>query len=149
MTLLFLIIGIGFFLLGLRMILSNDKFWWWSKSTAAVPTNVVFAAFPATFLFFLMAYIFYYQFSLSTKVKDDLSFFVGIPLIIIAVVLSIWQPRWLKPKWLRWLEANHGSILPLLQEEARQEEWSTWQKKVETQEGLEAWVAEVREKNHL
>ncbi len=149
MTFLFLAIGIGFFLVGLSMIFRSDKFWWWTESTATVPTNIVFAAFPAALLFFLLAYIFYFQSSLSTEVKDNLTFFVGIPLFIIAMILSIWQPRWLKPKWLRWLEANHGSIIQLLREEAREEEWSVWQEKVETQEGLEAWVAEVRERNSV
>jgi hypothetical protein len=42
------------------------------------------------------------------------------------------------------LEKNHGDILLLLLREARRT--PNWEKQVATQDGLEAWVAEVREK---
>jgi hypothetical protein len=148
MAILFVLLGITFLVVGLRMIFSDDKFWWWSKSNPVVPTSVVFAAFPAALLLFLLAFIFYYQSYIPTEVKNNLVLFGGIPLLIISVALSIWQPLWLKPKWLRWLETHHGSVLALLQEEARKEEWSVWQNQVRTQEGLEEWVEEVRRKHH-
>lgn len=89
------------------------------------------------------------QASLSTETKDILAFYVGIPLILFSVILTMWQPRWLKPKWLRWLETYDRSILPLLREEARKDGWPSWNERVKTQEGLEEWVAEVRRKHNL
>jgi hypothetical protein len=76
---------------------------------------------------------------------------VGVfPLGIIAVLVVVFQPKWLKPKWVRWLEENHGDILDLLIEEARKTpQWTDWAKQVSTQKGLEEWVAEVRRKHGL
>ncbi len=72
------------------------------------------------------------------------------PLAIVAVLVVIFQPRWLKPGWVRWLEENHGDILELLIEEARKTpKWADWAERVSTQAGLEAWVAEVRRKHGL
>ena len=70
--------------------------------------------------------------------------YVVVPLCILAVILTFWHPRWLKPKWVRWLEENNQDILDLIIEEGRKTK--DWGKVVATQEGLEAWVAEVRRK---
>jgi hypothetical protein len=69
---------------------------------------------------------------------------VSLPLMLAAGLLLFWTPDWIKPAWVRWLETNHGDILLLLLREARKT--PNWEKRVATQEGLEAWVAEVRDK---
>lgn len=69
------------------------------------------------------------------------------PLMLMVFLVVVFQPKWLKPRWIRWLEENHGDILELLIEEGRQT--PNWAKRVSTQEGLEAWVAEVRRKHRL
>jgi hypothetical protein len=142
MTFLFLFIGIGFAILGLRTYLGVDKFWWWSQSTPVVPTGIVFGAFPASFLFLLMAYIF--RPSVPVEMRMAIADYIGVPLIFLTLIFSMWQPRWLKPKWLRWLETHHRPILGQLREEARKEKWREWQRRVQTQKGLEEWVEEVR-----
>jgi hypothetical protein len=71
---------------------------------------------------------------------------LGVPmfLCLIAILLVGLQPRWIKPQWVRWLEEENDDILDRLIQEAR---WTKdWEKRIATQEGLEAWVAEVREK---
>lgn len=70
------------------------------------------------------------------------------PLIISTFVFAIWQPWWLKPRWLRWLEKEHGDIIEVLWEEVRKE-GHAWERRVRTQEELEQWVAEVRRKRGL
>jgi hypothetical protein len=72
---------------------------------------------------------------------------VAFPLCIAVIVLLFWLPDWIKPVWVRWLEKNHGGILLLLLEDARQT--PDWEQRVATQAGLEAWVAEVRRKHGL
>jgi hypothetical protein len=57
------------------------------------------------------------------------------------------RPRWLVPPWLRWLEDNHKDILGLLKNEARKMGGNEWNRRVRTQEALEAWVEEVRRKH--
>jgi hypothetical protein len=64
--------------------------------------------------------------------------------VILGIFLVGLQPWWIKPKWVRWLEEENDDILDRLIQEAR---WTKdWEKRIATQEGLEAWVAEVREK---
>ena len=53
------------------------------------------------------------------------------PLLILMFVVAIWQPRWLKPKWLRQLEQTHSDIIEILWEEIRNE-GHNWEKRVNT-----------------
>jgi hypothetical protein len=65
--------------------------------------------------------------------------FAGLCILLVGL-----QPRWVKPQWVRWLEEENDDILDRLIQEAR---WTKdWEKRIAIQEGLEAWVAEVREK---
>lgn len=76
---------------------------------------------------------------------DPVLYLLG-PLLIISYILAMWQPWWLKPKWLRWLEKEHGDIIEILWEEVRKDKWG-WERRTRTQEGLEAWVNEMRQKH--
>ncbi len=147
MTLLFLFISIFFLYTGLSTYFGRDKLWWLMKSTPVVPAGIVYGAFPAAILFFVMAVIFRKSFPMETRIL--VLDYVLTPLLLLSILFSMWQPRWLKPKWMRWLETYHHPILGLLREEARNEDWRQWQRRVQTQEGLEEWVAEVRQKNKL
>lgn len=73
-------------------------------------------------------------------------FALGVPvfLSLVTILLVGLQPWWVKPAWVRWLEEENDDILDRLIEEAR---WTKdWEKRIATQEGLEAWVTEVRKK---
>jgi hypothetical protein len=83
----------------------------------------------------------------TSEAARNVWLWIVFPLLAIALVLAVWQPSWIKPRWVRWLEENHGDILELLIEEGRKT--PGWSKRVSTQEGLEAWVAEVRRKHGL
>ncbi|MFQ5580756.1 MAG: hypothetical protein ACE5FZ_09090 [Nitrospiria bacterium] len=71
---------------------------------------------------------------------------------IIATGLLMWligvaaSTRLFKPAWRKWLESEHSDILPLLKSEIEDEGVSNWDKRINTQEELEEWVAEVRRK---
>lgn len=147
MNIVFVFLGIVFITLGLSPYLGSNKFWWWSKSTPIVPKTVVFGSIPIAFVLFLMAYTFRPTIPMGTRLI--VMNYLGIPMVLVAIILTIWQPRWLKPKWLRWLETHHAPILSLLREEARKERWSDWNQRVSTQEGLEEWIEEVRHRYKL
>jgi len=66
---------------------------------------------------------------------------------VLVVVSLIWQPRWLKPFWLRWLEDNYGHVLEEMFEEARQMGVRNWEAQVKTQADLERWADSVAEKH--
>ena len=76
-------------------------------------------------------------------------FYIVIGFGIIALIFSIIQPSFLKPKWLKWMEHEHKDIFSILKEEAKQMGLRAWDKRVQTQEALEEWVAEVRRKRNL
>ena len=81
--------------------------------------------------------------------RSELFAYIGIPLLFLMVMLAEWQPTWILPKWLRWLKKEHGDIISILWDEARKRDRWEWEEQVRTQQGLEAWVAEVRHKHHL
>lgn len=144
MIVLFLMIGFLFLVGGVLMYSGIYKSWWLNESTPITPTGIAYGLFPGSIIFFILAYIGYFQ--PAPSLRDNLLYFLGTPSILLSIIFSMWQPRWLKPKWLRWLETHHSLILGLLCEEARKEEWSKWNRRVSTQEGLEEWVEEVRHK---
>jgi hypothetical protein len=61
---------------------------------------------------------------ISADAKLDLGAYCFVPLVILIYVLAIWQPWWLKPAWLRWLEREHGNIIELLWEDVRKDRWA-------------------------
>jgi hypothetical protein len=63
------------------------------------------------------------------------------------MILAIWQPWWLKPTWLRWLEDNYGHVLEKMFAEAREMGRREWAEQVKTQEGLEQWADSVAQKH--
>lgn len=85
---------------------------------------------------------------IPSDVRLNFGTYVFGPLIISVFVFAIWQPWWLKPAWLRWLEKEHGDIIEILWEEVRKE-GHAWERRVRTQAQLEAWAAEVRRKRGL
>lgn len=62
------------------------------------------------------------------------------------VILAIWQPWWLKPAWLRWLEGNYGYVLEEMFAEARVIGRFEWAEQVRTQADLEEWADRVARK---
>jgi len=145
MIFLFLVIGILFLIGGMSMYSGFYKSWWLNKSTPITPTGIAYGLFPASVIFFVMAYIGFFQ--PPSSVKDNLLYFIGTPSIFLSIILTMIQPRWLKPQWLRWLEDNYQNTLSLLQEDAIKMGKRNWGQQVSTQEGLEEWAEEVWRKN--
>jgi hypothetical protein len=83
-------------------------------------------------------------------------FLPGYSGVLVFIVLGLgifvtifWQPEWMKPVWLRWLEQNHPELIPLLRDEVtslRGQAIFEWIRKVKTQEGFEQWVEEMAHK---
>ena len=69
------------------------------------------------------------------------------PLWIIAGILAVWQPHWLKPAWLRWLEDNYGHVQEAIFAEARQMGIRNWETQVRTDEDLKRWADSVARKH--
>jgi hypothetical protein len=132
-----LFIGVG---IGIRA--GKKKGWWLMWDTPITPIAAAHIMIPGgiALLFWSLAALFP---DLDERVR---LFECGMLLFMIAVILAIWRPRWLVPKWLLWLEDNHGEIYAQLREEAQKLGAREWEKRVSTQEGLEEWAMEVRRK---
>lgn len=89
---------------------------------------------------------------LNTSLGSVLFEVVGQLFLVTCLVVLVFQPRWLKPYWVRQLEDKYGDILDILIAETRRErklrgeEWFKW---ACSDEGLEEWVAEVRRRYRL
>jgi hypothetical protein len=67
-------------------------------------------------------------------------FFGGVGL---SVLFAIFKPKFVKPKWLLWLEAHYDrATVAYMFDQARRNPKS-WEWKISTQEGLEKWAAEM------
>jgi hypothetical protein len=142
-----LISGFMVLLVGLSIRIGLIKRWWLMASTPIVPTNFAYVAIPASLLFLILpALIIVFP---NPTDRQGWLFNLGCPILIVVILFSVWPPRWLVPGWLQWLTDNHKAILPLLQDEARKMGKQNWEQRVRTQEGLEKWVTEVRQKHKL
>jgi hypothetical protein len=145
--LLLIAFGLVFFTMGVLARLGHFRWIYAMKGHLVLaPPPLVHVA---TLIGFGMMFMGFLPFlPIAPEKRGDLVGYILLPLLIAIYVLAIWQPWWLKPAWLRWLEQEHGDIIELLWEDVRQDRWA-WERRVRTQAQLEAWVAEVRRKNEL
>jgi hypothetical protein len=83
-------------------------------------------------------------------IRPDLKDWLTYPLAFFfftTLILAVWQPWWLKPAWLRWLEGNYRNVLEEMFAEARAMGRRNWAEQVKTQEGLERWANRVAQKH--
>jgi len=69
-------------------------------------------------------------------------FLGGFVLGFVAIVFSIWQPRFIKPKWLRDLEKRYPLYhdIKYLREQARNLDVETWREIVYNPDRLRQWA---------
>jgi hypothetical protein len=135
-------IGLG---LGIWTWLGKNRAWYLISDYYVLLPKGMHYALPISGLMFITLGI--SLFFPNSRIGDIIMYWVTFPLLAIVLLIVIFQPSWLKPKWVRWLEENHGDILEILIREGR--ETPNWSEKVSTQEGLEEWVEEVRRKRGL
>ena len=70
----------------------------------------------------------------------------GFGLFIISFIFLFFRSSFIFPEWVRWLEKNHADVLPLLHREFQNSDLKVWSEKVQTQEGFEDWITNVRSK---
>jgi hypothetical protein len=141
-------IGIAGLIPGILMQLGIWKLWFLAERVPGIVVpSYAFGLIPMGMAFFLMGVAM--MSVTSQSVMGAILCCVFSPLNMASIVLAVWQPWWIKPAWCRWLEEHHGDIIPILQEEGRAMGRWQWQRRVATQEGLEQWIAEVRQKRGL
>jgi hypothetical protein len=111
------------------------------KVTGIFSRNTPYALMPAGL--FLLSF---YPISLwkGERPTEDLdALIILVVLFVSPLVFLIWQPRWLKPAWLQWLEENHGSRLEKIFAAARKIGPREWEAQVKTQDDLQRWVNRI------
>jgi hypothetical protein len=68
---------------------------------------------------------------------------------LLGIFMWIFQPKFAKPDWINWLEANHYDVLPELRQEVLRIGIKDWNRKIKNRTDLEAWIKEVRRKRGL
>jgi hypothetical protein len=88
----------------------------------------------------------------DVETRQELALYGFGSALALAFIVGLWQPWWLKPKWIRQLQENHPDIYPFLREAAQEEVGTDWEKaeewasKMDTVESQNEWVAEVRKR---
>lgn len=71
---------------------------------------------------------------------------IGFGVILTGYIFAFLEPDWMSPDWYRWLKRNYGDVMPYLKLDAHELGRKEWMRRVATQEGLEAWAKEARQK---
>jgi hypothetical protein len=82
---------------------------------------------------------------IPSKTPGGVEFWIVMAMFVASMVLGVWNPRWLRPRWLVYLEEEYGTVMWRLLDEARKNP-REWERQVRTQEGLEQWAEETRKK---
>lgn len=115
------------------------------RTTGPYSRNTPYALMPAGL--FLLSFYPIFLWKGDRPTEDPSSLVVLAVLFVLPLAALVWQPRWLKPAWLQWLEANYGPVLEKMFKEARQMGSRRWEAQVKTQAGLEQWVERIARKN--
>lgn len=145
------VIGFGVLMIaeGIQVRLGRDKSWFCSTRlpTIVVPT-IVYGFIPAGFGISILGLIMLC--SRRGWVDDQtgmkLLIYVFCPLVGLSFVFWLWKPRFLQPDWYRWLDDHYGGVMHVLREDAERL-GKMWLDRVRTQEGLERWAEEVRQRH--
>ena len=137
-----LVSGIGFLTLGIYIRLGGFKTFFLAKG---VPVLMPRALQNIPFLLGIILLLFPLVVTLAPTVdmRQKLLIWVITPLFILSLVLAVWNPRWLRPYWLNYLEDEYGSVMWHLLDEAGKDA-PGWSRRVRTQAGLEEWAEETR-----
>jgi tetratricopeptide (TPR) repeat protein len=86
------------------------------------------------------------------ETRQRLLIYLVTPAFLIALVIGLTQPSWIKPKWLRNLQENHPDIVRFVRDVAREEvggdpsKARSWAEAMGTEQGQDEWVAGVRKR---
>lgn len=130
------ILGSYFLWHGIGLLKGRNKGWYF----AGYPFGgVVYTAIPWGIALFWLAIAALFDFTQW--------FWIFVFFIVFSFVALFFPPSFLKPAWLRWLEREYGSSMPLFWHEVQEMGPEYWQDQVKTQAELEAWVTKVLSKH--
>lgn len=143
MSVLYVLSIVGFFLLGFGIYvrLGGAKVWYLIPGIPVLmPQIVQNMLIPLGTTLFVLAIGAY--FAPDIEARQKLLNYIFLPMLLITIILGIWSPRWMRPRWLVYLQDTYGlltqKMLKVAAENARE-----WTQRVQTQQGLEEWARET------
>lgn len=138
------LVGIGMFLI---VRLGIIKSWFILKTLPGLLSGrMMYAAFPFGLSFLLSDLV-----ASHPNYNARESYLLTLTLLI-GPVFGFWfmyrPPRWIKPRWLQWLEQEYGYCLPILIEEAQKMNRWAWEAQVRTRAGMQAWIDALFTRRH-
>ena len=135
-----LFLGMGAFFIGLGIYRLRGPISVWFLAISPYGAGNAYALIPLGigFLFWALA--------LSPFVSNNVGTCIFIMGGVVALAGMFVLPKFLKPPWLRWLEREHGKIIPFLRNEIQELGYQTWDRQINTQQDLEAWINTVKRK---
>jgi hypothetical protein len=79
----------------------------------------------------------------TVEMRRDIWGYIVVPSFLVSIILGIWSPRWLKPRWLVYLEDTYGRtftqavLLPAAGDDP------DWPQRMRTLEDVKLWAAGV------
>lgn len=136
--------GVAMLVLGLYIRAGGFKTWYLARGTPIIIPRAIQNMLIPLGLSFIAAEVITSDL-IPTKSPGDVFFWIVMSMFIASIALGIWNPRWLQPRWLVYLEDEYGTVMWHLLQEAAQDP-KRWEQQVRTQEDLETWAEETRKK---
>ncbi|MFZ1397477.1 MAG: hypothetical protein WAS33_11290 [Candidatus Promineifilaceae bacterium] len=143
MLILFSLISLFFLLIGIRIRTGGFKALYLAKGIPVLIPRAIQNMFIPLGITFLIWGIVWSDFISNIEMGNRLFGFIVMPMMLVSIILGVWNPQWLRPRWLNYLEDEYGSVMWKLLDEARKE-MPGWSRRVQTQAGLEEWAEETR-----
>ncbi len=134
-------LGIPFFLLGVAIRQGWVNRWYLhTQLIPYMPPSTMYGLIPFSFVFFLLPII--GVLPVRPELKGVLLLFGWVVCLLLAIVVfPIWKPNFLKPKWLRRLEAEYPpDVIAYFRQEWSKMDRDEWARKIGTEEGMEELV---------
>ena len=133
-----LLFGLGIALIGIGIYRYKGPINVWYIAYGIVTVDSNYLAIPIGVSLLLLA------FATASIVPNEWKMLLVVLAIITTILGLIFAKRLLKPAWLRWLEQEHGAILPMLRIEIQEMGPENWNRRINTQADLEEWINEVK-----
>jgi hypothetical protein len=138
LALLLLLLSLLFLSFGIYRLKGPVSVWYLAYGVANVEVNYLAIPIGTTLALWSLA--------VSPLIPESLQLTImlaGAACLFVGTVLS---NRLFKPSWLRWLEREHGKLIPLLQSEIQRIGPDQWDKEINTQIELNEWVSKMKKK---
>jgi tetratricopeptide (TPR) repeat protein len=141
--------GLALFAYGMYIRLGRSKLYFLREKRGFVGPTVYHVLPLAGVVLCLMGLV---SLSGNLETRQRLIVYLVAPSSIVVLVIGLSQPSWIKPKWMRQLQANHPDVYPFVRDVAREEVGENpdralaWAEAMDTIQGQDEWVARIRKR---